>query len=217
VLCLTLVGGCVSKEISHSELSGDVDTFASATAGEVGGFGSSGDFGFPQGNYPDPAVTRCGDVLGDLPAINSLASAWAVVAVPNATAGDEPVEAGAVLLRLSQDALVDCGSDPQSQDFFFGTSTGDGALEGRGMELMLAPQDVTLGVHQPASLTLYGDGATSEFDTEAATVELLRVDDDCVVGIVRGVESEGGTKFLEGGFVAETCQRQCIPTPGFSC
>lgn len=221
-LLSVLAGGCVTREFDHGRAEGGELLITDSVGGVVSGFGGTGDDGFSEGNFPEPAVTRCGDILGDLPAITNLTSAWAVIAVPNATSGDEPVPAGSVLLRLSEEPILDCGSAPEPD--FFSTSTGDplnpglGASGERSLELLLAPEDAALGVHplSTARVSLYGEGATTEFGTEA-TVELFRVDGNCIVGLVRGVQSDEGAPFMEGGFVAETCQRQCIPGPGVSC
>lgn len=228
-----LSGGCQSKSFEHGDAplgSGTSDTFGSF-GGVVGG--STGGFGFG-GNYPEPAVTRCGEVLGDLHPIEGLASAWAIAAVPGATANGESIEAGSVLLRISEDAIVGCGDSPQWE---FSGSSGSGATTTgdigttsfredvgtgpRGFELLLAPGELELGVHEVAALAdpqtvAYGQGAVSGSSGEAS-IELLRVDDGCVIGIARGFVTDNGQPFMNGGFVAETCQRQCIPTRDNPC
>ncbi len=228
-----LSGGCQSKSFDHGDAplsSGTSDTFGSF--GGVAG-GSSGSFGF-RGNYPQPAITRCGEVLGDLHPIEGLASAWAITAVPGATANGESIEAGSVLLRISEDAIGDCGDAPQWE---FSESSGSGATTTgaagttsfpedvgtgpRGFELLLSPEEFELGVHEVAALTsprtfVYGQGAVGG-SSAGASIELLRVDDECVIGIARGFVSDNDQPFMNGGFVAETCQRQCIPTRDNPC
>ena len=85
LLVAALASGCAQETIHHGDPDLNSEGFASIS---VGGEASGPFDGGPNidGNYPDPAVTRCGDVLGDLPAIDGLASAWALVAVPGATA-----------------------------------------------------------------------------------------------------------------------------------
>lgn len=226
-----IAAACTTKSIEHGTPgeSGFDTALPTAT-----GFGSSGAFGDEEGNYPEPATTRCGDVMGDLPAISNLQSAWAVIAVPDATRGGEDVPAGSVLLRLSEDVISDCGSTPTedsfggSSGFFVGSSSTTGGVEsttgpvqdeaGRGLELMLTPDDHAVGTYAlgaAADLTTFG-GGPSEAPAEA-TLELLHVDDDCVIGTIRGLTGEDGETFMEGGFVAQTCQRQCIPHDGRAC
>ena len=233
VMAAILSGGCPSKSFDHGDppiASTSAATFTSA-GGEVGDSGSPN----ADGNYPDPAVSRCGDVLGNLPPIHGLASAWAVVAVPGATMDEEPVVAGSVLLRISGEAISDCGAAPNRVNTFgTGSSgTGTGGSSGtsfggsfweertRGFEVMLGPDELSLGVHEVATLTaprvtVFGEGATSDSGAEA-NIELLHVDDDCIIGVARGFVTNTGTPILYGGFVAETCQRQCIPAKGKPC
>ena len=233
-----LGGGCQTRSFDHGDApldSGTGDTFGSF-GGEVGEAPTTGD-GF-DGNYPDPATTRCGEVPGNLPPIHGLASAWAIVAVPGATADGEPIEAGSVLLRISEQPISSCGEPPQS-DFFgstgFGSSGSSGSSgsggttsfggsttgEGRGFELMLAPGELALGVHEVAMLAAprvfaYGEGAGSDSSAEGS-IELLHVDDGCMVGVVRGFTTDTNEPFMTGGFVAQTCQLQCIPTQNNPC
>lgn len=220
-LVLLLLVGCRSTEFDHG---GSPSGFATISGGT--GVGANDD-DLPRGNYPEPAITRCGD-LGDEPSIAGLSSAWAVVAVPDATLDGEAVAPNSVFLRISQDAIDDCGDAPGppaggTGTGVFGSSSGDGdeVTEGRTLELLLSPAESAVGVHPIDPLahedvTLYGDGATDAFGT-GARVELLHVDDDCVVGILHGFEADDGAPFMQGGFVAQTCQRQCIPANGNSC
>ncbi|MGH1340865.1 MAG: hypothetical protein ACRBN8_04905 [Nannocystales bacterium] len=223
---VALGGGCQTRSFDHGDAppsSGTGDSFGSVggVAGEPFG-GSEFD-----GNFPDPATTRCGQVLGELPPIPGLASAWAVVAVPDATADGTPVEAGSVLLRLSEQPISSCGETRQdefgSSSGGFGTTSTGGSQEtgGRGFELMLGPDELELGVHEVAMLAaprvvVYGDGANSGSSVDG-TIELLHVDDGCMVGVVRGFTTETDEPFMTGGFVAQTCQLQCIPTEGRPC
>ena len=229
-----LSGGCQSRSFEHGDPPNDSGTSAtfgsfSEVGGEVGG--SSGAFG-SGGNYPEPAVTRCGAVLGDMPPIEGLAAAWAVAAVPGATANGEAIETGSVLLRISEHPIDDCGGSPQLE---FSGSTGsstagdngttsfdeDVGTGPRGFELLLAPGELALGVLEVAALEgartlVYGHGAVSGSGA-GASIEFLRVDDDCVIGIARGFVTDTDQPFMNGGFVAETCQLQCIPTPSDPC
>lgn len=258
-----LHGGCGTKSFNHVDPAGS-DTFF----GE-GSFGSSGEDPH-EGNFPEPAVTRCGDLPPGIAPVDEMLSAWAVVAVPDATIDGEPVAAGTVQLRISQEGLSQCGAatssneegeisgsgssssgDPPSGDTSgsssgstSGSSSGDtsgdssgGTSDGttgsavpdpgfeqtgdRTLELMMGPHEMALGTHAVADLVapgvkLTGSWSTNDFGDQAS-VELLRVDDDCVVGVLHGFRSSHNTPFLEGGFVAQTCQRQCIPTRNNPC
>jgi len=213
-------GGCQSQSFDHGDTALD-----SATTDAFGSFGgvvgeaptTGAEF---EGNFPEPAVTRCGDVLGDLPAIDGLASAWAVIAVPGATANGDPVEAGSVLLRVSEQAIGSCAASPQS-DFFGSTGFETDMGGGRGLELVLAPEELTLGVHDVATLAapqvfVYGEGGGIDSGAEGS-IELLHVDDGCVIGVVHGFATDTNEPFMSGGFVAQTCQLQCLPTQNNPC
>ena len=234
---LAILGGCQTRSFEHGDAPLDTATSGASFGsfgGEVGEAPSSSGF---DGNYPDPATTRCGEVLGELPPIDRLSSAWAVVAVPGATADGDPIEAGSVLLRISQQAIGSCGEPPDAD--FFGSSGSSGSSGGttgggdttsfggstsgedRGFELMLAPEELALGVHDVATLTaprvfVYGEGASNESGAEGS-IELLHVDDGCIIGVVRGFTTDTDQPFMTGGFVAQTCQLQCIPTRNNPC
>lgn len=230
-LALALCAGCGATTFEHGEPS---------PLGSVGGdsFGvvvssTPSDGGFPggQGNYPDPAVTRCGGVADQAAPIEGLSSAWAVVAIPGATADGLPVANGSIRLRISEHALLECG-DPLVPYVWSGGSGSSGTTgtsggrvleesDMRGLELTFAPDELDIGVHQIATLNAAGFvalGAGVVRETAAGGhVELLRVDDDCVVGVVRGLVTEDGLPFMGGGFVAQTCQRQCHTVDGRPC
>lgn len=229
-----LGGGCFSKSFEHGDGPSEFDSESFGGVG-VSVVGGSGFFGDGVGNYPHPATTRCGDVLGELPAIEQLESAWAVISVPGATADGEPFPTGSVVLRLSETPMHECGAAPgDGGPFDFGGSTGSSGSSGdasgtgaslpqgpRGLELTLNADEFGKGTHTVTTLDnprvwAYGTGATLEVPP-TASIELQRVDDDCVIGTIRGFEATDGTPFMHGGFVAQTCQRQCIPTPNNPC
>lgn len=230
-IAMASVAGCQTKSFEHGG-----DLLNGSSGGQsfsgVGGDAVSGGDEFPNfdGNYPEPAVSRCGDVLGGLPPLPGLASAWAIVAVPGATMNGEPVEAGSVMLRISERVITECGDAPNPNHSFGSTGFGgestfagglSSATGDRGFEMMLGPDELALGIHDVATLTgprvgVFGEGSTSESGA-GANIELLRVDDDCVIGIARGFLSDTGEPFMYGGFVAQTCQRQCIASEGSPC
>jgi hypothetical protein len=172
-----------------------------------------------------------------MPAIEGLAAAWAVVAVPGATVDGEPLSTGSVVLRLSEVGLQNCGASPGDPGFFepgtssgstgggstggssgsdSSTGTGDPLRDGpRGLELTLTADEFAKGTYAMSELVAprvysYGAGSTTDVPQDAR-IQLHRVDADCVVGTVSGFRAEDGTSFMEGSFVAQTCQRQCIP------
>ncbi|MBV1859265.1 MAG: hypothetical protein KUG77_12695 [Nannocystaceae bacterium] len=220
-MLVVLVGGCQSRSFEHGDAPQDAGT--SATFGSFGAVvgGVTGEFS-SGGNYPEPAVTRCGEVPGDTLPIEGLASAWGIVAVPGATANQDPIAAGSVLLRISEQAIRFCGDAPEPISLGgSGSSTGPTGTGARGVELLLGPEELTLGVHEITALedprvVVYGDGAVSASAAEGR-IELLHVDDDCIIGVVRDFVSDTGEPFMPGGFVAQTCQQQCIPSKGNAC
>lgn len=234
--CVLTAGSlaCAPASFDHGDGSGPPATESSRASDSGTGFLATDGEGTlaevsggldPPGNFPEPAVSRCGDVLGDAEAIGGLAAGWAVVALPGAmgTHG-ESVPQGAVRLRLSQHGMLDCGDSLTPLLGHGSGSDGDRPpfTEGpRGLEFTLSPTELALGVRTLSSLSqpevfVQGSGAAG-VDVAAGTLELLRADAECIVGVISGLQGDLGTTFLEGGFVAQTCQRQCIPTQGDAC
>lgn len=229
VLCAALCG-CGTESFEHNEVDGQTiptnasissDSFFEASTG-IAGSGSGGNQF--DGNFPEPAVTRCGELPDGVQPITGLAAGWGVVALPNASADGRPVPSGSVRLRISQFEMNQCSD---TLTVWFGAPGGSGGdltpyNEGpRGVEFTLAPDELTVGIHQIGALAdpdFAAVGSSSErVEAVDGTVEFLRVEDDCIVGVLRGLEGTLETPFLEGGFVVQTCQQQCIPTGGFRC
>ena len=189
---LTSFAGCDAHVIAH----GDID--------EIG----------ERGNYPEPAETRCGELPEGVEPLEGLASAWVILALPDAVSSDgDPVPAGTAKIRLADHALTDCDSA-----FFDFSCTGQvcdwgmtftlPALEaGASHDLAeLEADDFTL-----MTRTLQGDPG------DAGVAVLRRVTPDCVVGELVGLEDASAPMPGSGGFVAEVCRRQCIPGEGIGC
>ncbi|HWB81503.1 MAG TPA: hypothetical protein VG755_41360 [Nannocystaceae bacterium] len=209
-LCVGLLG-CGSDIIEHgaldpsdSTVTSGLESLASMTSfGEVDGGTMSG-----AGNYPEPALTRCGELGDDIYDIGELRSAWSVVAIGGTEDTDGEVEAGTIRLRLSDGAMGDC-QDPLD-------------LATWGFALTLAPDETSIGIHDFADLfapdlELVQDG---ERRTQpiSGTLRLVRVTQDCVVGVLSSVV-QGSTPMpqLSGGFAAEVCTRDCLPTASQGC
>jgi hypothetical protein len=216
ILCCALcvgVLGCGSDVIQH-EVHRTTDPTATGglvSLGEVGGFTSAevdGGTMSSLGNFPEPALTRCGELGDDVYEIGDLRSAWSVVAIGGTQGIDGEVEAGTIRLRLSDGGMGDC------QD---GLDVGTW-----GFAMTLAPGETTIGIHDFASLfapelELVQDGETRT-QPIAGTIRLVRVTQDCVVGVLSSV-TKGGTPVpeLSGGFAAEVCARDCLPTATHGC
>ena len=165
-----------------------------------------------RGNFPQPAQTRCGDLPDGLEPIPGLASAWVVVALPDAVSSDdEPVPAGSAMVRLADHALDDCDTaffnftcSPREECGWATRFTLPNLESGSTHDLpALDGSDFTV-------ITPWGNGPG-----DAGVVVLRRVTPDCVVGEVRDFDDDTGLG--SGGFVAEVCRRQCIPGSGIGC
>ena len=221
VLTCALALGCGTQVIDHDATPGappllepTATTTAPATSGAsfgTDGFGSS-TTGFGLGNYPDPAVSLCGALPPGVPEATGLTSAFAVRALAGATdEADNEVEAGTVRVRLSSQALFDCG---EAFDLDYGCGTDPSCPW--GVALSLGTDEQLAGVYSISDLAaphyevaVPGPGDAVE-DAEG-TIELFRVTPDCIVGELRDVPGRNG------GFVAVVCQSQCVPMPGEGC
>lgn len=189
---LLAVAGCDAQVIAH----GDLD--------QVG----------DRGNYPEPAETRCGELPNGVEPIEGLASAWVILALPDAVDSEgEPVPAGAAKIRLADHALTDCDSA------FFNFSCSEEPCDW-AMSFTLpvlesgASHDLT--ELEADDFTLMTESFRSA-PGDAGVAVLRRVTPDCVVGELVGLEEASGPMPASGGFVAEVCRRQCIPGEGVGC
>ena len=165
------------------------------------------------GNFPEPAISRCGELPEGVEPVPGLTAAWAVLALPGATDTDgEAVPTGGVRLRLADHAIEDCAGA------FFDPFECDGLRCKWGLSIAINEAPVVSSFVDLARLP--------EADFEVAVIDglgpaivpgrggtlvLHRVTSDCVVGELRDVETTDGIP-RDGGFVAELCQRQCIPS-----
>ena len=191
-LGLTTFAGCDSHVIAH----GDLD--------EIG----------ERGNYPEPAETRCGELPAGVEPIAGLASAWVILALPDAVGSDgDPVPAGAAKVRLADHALTDCDSA-----FFNFSCSGQACDWGMSFTLPALESGATHDLTE-----LEADDFTVMRETfladpgDAGVAVLRRVTPDCVVGELVGLEDGNTPMPASGGFVAEVCRRQCIPGEGVGC
>ncbi len=106
--CVLAAAGCGSDEIEHDEFGG--------VGGEVGGVSFSTGVAF-EGNFPEPAQSRCGPLPPDTPPLDGLMSAWGVLALPGARSADGvEIEPGTVRLRLGDHPLADCAQTFQPDE-----------------------------------------------------------------------------------------------------
>jgi hypothetical protein len=215
VLCCALCVGvlsCGSDVIQHGVLTTD----PSGTEGFVS-FGEASMSGAPEvdggtmsslGNFPEPALTRCGELGADVYEIDELRSAWSVVAIGGTEDTDGEVEAGTIRLRLSDGGMGDCRDALD--------------LGAWGFAMTLAPDEATVGIHDFAGLfapelELVEHGETTA-EPIAGTLRLVRVTQDCVVGVLSSVTKGGAPMHeLSGGFAAEVCTHDCLPTAAHGC
>lgn len=176
------------------------------------------------GNFPQPARTRCGDLPPGLDPMPGLASAWAVIAAPGAIdPSGEDVPSGSTRIRLADHAVVNCTHQMFLQIEDVGP-TGFCTTDDCSWGLEFTLPDAT-----PFKDYELVDARRVEFgNTLADTVEpqgngvdasvfLHRVTPDCIVGEVIGIEGDRESVPGEGGFVAEVCRSTCMPGLGDSC
>jgi len=215
---LLVLGGCGVDNVEH----GQPDPFSdSASEGFVVDGSDGGDDGFAGNrNFPEPAQARCGTLPGDVAAIDDLASAWAVLALPGAR---DPlgadVETGSVRLRLGDRGLSSCDGTFEADDSACLSPSANGC--GWGISLTLAPHELAAGTYDLMTLSapkyavaVSGPNATG---TRAGTLVLHRMTADCVVGELQDIQAEVGEPLQNGGFIAEICERQCIPDEDEGC
>lgn len=216
VLCCALCVGvlaCGSDVIQHEVIRTtdptatggfvSVGEVASMSGAEVDGGTMAG-----VGNFPEPALTRCGELGEDVYEIDDLRSAWSVVAIGGTEDTDGEVEAGTIRLRLSDGGMDDC-QDPLDVGTW-------------GFAMTIAPDEATIGIHDFASLfapdlelVQFGEAAAEPI---AGTLRLVRVTQDCVVGVLSSVTIGGSpVPEISGGFAAEVCTRDCLTTPSHGC
>jgi hypothetical protein len=230
VLALT-TGGCAVDRIVHEEGAG-ADASADGSASADGGAVDRG------GNFPEPALTLCGALPEGVDAIEGLVTAHAVtgprapsglpdVADPNAVRirlSSRGFEAGEMMVMAPPEGPVDA---PCEQAWAFAFD--------------IPVEHIAVGVHALgdmapafpeqhfADLFEYEEGcgeggevgedggATSILDS-SGELEIFAVTDGCIVGELRGVQSEGVPAVLKsGGFVAPRTALECVPSSYAAC
>ncbi|MEM6992902.1 MAG: hypothetical protein AAF721_20470 [Myxococcota bacterium] len=206
------LGGCLDDIIEHAGVDeSNLFDLVSADGGV-------------EGNFPEPAVSRCGELPNGVEAIPDLVSAYGVAALPGAQFADgHAVDPGSVRLRLADHPMFDC-AEPFLAD---NAVCEGGGLEGDdcgwGVGLTLAPGELLAGTYAIETLQ-EPDYSVAVFDRPAdrdakrsGTLILHRVTPDCVVGELLDVQLAAGEPAHTGGFIAELCQRQCIPSSNEAC
>lgn len=218
--------GCGEQTIRHQLVPmAGTDGFGAFSGGVTTFAGSSGGFGGGQfGNYPEPALTRCGALPDGVVAMDDLFSAWAVLALPGATdVDDQEVEPGLLRLRLSALGITDCAGTPDMVECS-GSDPEDSAC-GWDVEISLPPSESEPGTIDLANETdadynvRGGQRDATRLDTSRGSLVIHSVTPDCVIGEFVDVDTTANDSGLplNGGFVAEICQRQCIPSQGRGC
>ncbi|MBL4685129.1 MAG: hypothetical protein JKY37_11110, partial [Nannocystaceae bacterium] len=171
-----------------------------------------------------PASTRCGGLPDGVVAMDDLFSAWAVLALPGATdVDDQEVEPGLLRLRLSAQGITDCAGTPDTTQC--SESSPDDFPCGWDVEISLPPSESEPGTIDLADETdtdynvRGGQRDPTRLDTSRGSLVIHRVTADCVIGEFVDVDmlANDSGRPLNGGFVAEICQRQCIPSQGRGC
>lgn len=180
------------------------------------------------GNFPEPAQSSCGTLPDGLEPIPGLASAWvAEGSFMGTNEQGEHVAQHGLRLRLSDggvacDEAFNAGWDPCTTAWGWGMTLPDGmqtpgtyALSDWGgiyLEQVFQVVDATCGDGGEGG----GDGGPEPSDMPGE-IEILHIDDECVIGRIHDVQL-GGTQqpSLSGGFVAMRCATECIPQYGES-
>lgn len=211
------LGACGLDALDHSPEGDDLG----AAVGPEGG--DTGPSSLPFSNFPEPASTRCGSLPEDVTPIEGLGSAWLVVALPGATDSlGNPVEVGTARLRLSNRPLFDCSAafevdealdddeppaEPPSPAWGLGVSL-------LADELGVEPIDLD-GLADPAAELAEGGGSSATALT--GELRLFSVTRQCVVGELRDLTLPRSGPSIYGGFIAEVCERTCVPGRRQSC
>jgi hypothetical protein len=173
-------------------------------------------------NFPEPATTQCGPLDGSTLPIYGLRSAWGILALPGAVDDNGEVPPGTLRLRLGEQLLQDCQSEfidasctvetSADSSAFIDGSGGDGC--GWAFSFTLRPHQVREGQHKLETLTDPNFELAIE-NTVTGDLELTFITDECIAGELSGVETdELAQPILAGGFVAQVCERSCLPGPG---
>jgi hypothetical protein len=225
-VALMLVHGCVERDVLSHELSssagGGADTTASASTTGSWDEGSSS-IEPRQGNFPEPVVSVCGTLPPGVEPLPGLTSAWALEVEGQFNSGQQ-TESNGLRLTLSSLGLGCDEAFPENEE----PSTCGEYNWWIGMTLQ---PEVGVGVHdfdQTAGIfpemfgwasdcsgeVVGGYGGYVPSDAPAGRVEIHEITDECVVGTLHYFEFalSGELAELAGGFVAQRCKVDCLPT-----
>ena len=178
------------------------------------------------GNFPEPAVTVCGQLPAGVSPIDGLVAAWAVESTFETWNSPGPYPG--IRLRFS-DWGFEC-ADEFPED----------GCETTWSYAVTLPADLAPGVYELSKLagvayeahltyTLPdyeeclkeggGDGGYEPHTGWGGEIEIFAVTPDCIMGEVRGVDDGRVPAVFDanGGFVAQRCQASCVPTLGYPC
>ena len=176
----------------------------------------------PPSNFPEPASTRCGALPDELAPIEGLSSGWLVVALPGATDSQgKLVPPGAGRLRLTNRPLFDCSAVFESDPALSDEEPQDPIDRAWGLGLTLTAGELsaaTLHLEDLADPDAELAHDDRSFETQlVGTLELLAVTDRCLVGELRDLSLPRSGPAIYGGFIAEICERTCVPGSGQTC
>jgi hypothetical protein len=231
-----LANGCADRDILSHELSsvghGDEAT-EPVNASATGSWDTDGDSSIEprQGNFPEPAVSICGDLPPNVAPLPGLVSAWAVEVDEGKIVNGTPTAANGLRLTLSNGAFG-C-ADRLTLEGPSVPSSCEETLWWLGMTLQ---PEVGVGIHDfdetpgifPEVLSwaaechgeaVGGYGGYEPTDSPVGRIEVHSMTPDCVVGTLHYFEFglSGDLAELSGGFVAQRCNLECLPGPDGSC
>jgi hypothetical protein len=227
-VALMLANGCAERDILSHELSSaghGGDTSGPANASATGSWDTEADSSIEprQGNFPEPVVSVCGTLPPGVEPLPGLTSAWALEVEGQFMSGQQ-TESNGLRLTLSSLGLGCDEAFPANEE----PST-CGAYEW-WIGMTLQPE-VGVGIHdfdETAGIfpemfgwasdcsgeVVGGYGGYVPSDAPAGRVEIHAITDECVVGTLHYFEFalSGELAELAGGFVAQRCKVDCLPT-----
>jgi hypothetical protein len=204
--------GCADREILHHQLDDG------ASMGEIVERG---------GNFPEPAVTVCGQLPQGVVPISDLAAAWAVQSTFETW--DSPGPYPGIRMRFS-DWGFECADDFPSAEGLCETTWAYALTLPADLAPGIYTLDETPGLAYEVKFTVSnqdeciggeagGDGGYPPHQGWGGEIEIFAVTPDCIMGEIRGMDIGNSEPNLDpnGGFVAQRCQSTCVPTLGYPC
>lgn len=177
------------------------------------------------GNFPEPAVTVCGQLPQDVAPISGLAAAWAVESMFETW--DSPGPYAGIRLRFS-DWGFECADDFPSAEGVCETTWSYALTLPPDLAPGIYELDETAGLSNEVQVTISeqegclggevgGDGGYPPHQGWGGEIEIFAMTPDCIMGEVRGMDTGDPNLDPNGGFVAQRCQSTCVPILGHPC